>query len=48
VVATTTEIRAARTATNPTFFNIHTLLVRRPSQVLDAHLRPRFAPGERI
>ncbi len=33
VVATTTEIRAARTATNPTFFNIHTLLVRSPSQV---------------
>jgi hypothetical protein len=33
VVATTTEIRAARTAINPTFFNIHTLLVRRPSQV---------------
>jgi hypothetical protein len=31
VVATTTEIRAARTATNPIFFNIHTLLVSRPS-----------------
>jgi hypothetical protein len=30
VVATTNEIRAARTATNPIFFNIHTLLVSTP------------------
>src|SRR4051794_25310060 len=44
VVATTTEIRAPRTATNPSFFNIRTLLVRRPYGYKTFTSARRFAP----